>query len=153
MDDVALTYKQAGALDIDALLSLVHEYYACENLPLDDAVARRRLKEFIQNPQLGYIWLIMVGGNLEGYIAVTNGYGLEHGRNVILDEFYIRDSFRGRGIGKMTLRFIEEELRPRGVESIHTEVERGNTGALKFWENLGFHRQDRYPMVKMTRRS
>jgi ribosomal protein S18 acetylase RimI-like enzyme len=149
MNNVKVSFKQAQVSDIDVLLSLLREYYAYENLQLDDGAAQKRLTEFIGEPLLGNIWLIAVDSDIAGYIVVTNGYGLEHGRNVTIDEFYVCERFRGQGLGRKTMQFVLSELHRRGIESIHTEVERDNTKALKFWTDLGFHKHDRYSMVKM----
>jgi ribosomal protein S18 acetylase RimI-like enzyme len=149
MDNVTVNFQPAKISDIDVLLSLMREYYAYENLKLDDGAARKRLAEFISEPSLGNIWLITVDSDIAGYIVVASGYGLEHGRNVTIDEFYISERFRGQGLGKKTMSFVLSELRRGAVESTHTEVERNNTRGLKFWTDLGFHKHDRYSMVKM----
>ena len=47
---------------------------------------------------------------------MTFGYGLEsHGRFAFLDEMYIRDEYRGRGLGREALEAVEETCRRRRV--------------------------------------
>lgn len=146
-----INYKNAEVDDINNILKLMREYYAYENVQLNQQDARERLEEFIKNCQLGKIWLIEIDKTTAGYIVVTHGFGLEHGRNVTIDEFYIRENFRGQGIGQRTMQFIEEELRSMGISSIQTEVERKNHKAREFWEKLGFQKYDRFPMTKMIK--
>jgi len=47
------------------------------------------------------------------------------------------------------IKFIETEMRSKGVTSIHTEVKRNNYSAQTFWEKAGFQKYDRFPMKKM----
>lgn len=144
-----INYKTAQNDDINAIVNLMQEYYDYEGIKLDKQIACVRLKEFIEKSEAGKIWLILIDDDIAGYIVVVNGFGLEHGRNVMIDEFYIREEYRGFGIGHKTIKYIENEIRSIGIVSIHTEVKRRNTKAQLFWENLGFQKYDRFPMTKM----
>lgn len=151
MTILKINYKNAEIDDINNILKLMREYYAYENIQLDEQEAGKRLEELIKKSELGKIWLIEIDENIEGYIVVTNGFGLEHGRNVTIDEFYIREDFRGQRIGFRTMQFVEKELHSMGISSIHTEVERKNHKAQEFWESIGFQKYDRFPMTKMIK--
>jgi GNAT superfamily N-acetyltransferase len=149
MKNLEITYKIAEIKDIEDIVKLMHEYYDYDDLQFDEKIARARLHELVINHELGKIWLIVINKNIEGYIVVTNGFGLEHGRNVIIDEFYIRENYRGHGIGHKTIKYVENEMQAAGISSIHIEVVRKNNKAKAFWENLGFQKYERYLMVKM----
>jgi GNAT superfamily N-acetyltransferase len=151
MGNIQVTYKNAAISDIDTISRLMHEYYDYEGIQFDEPNARKRLHELITKPKLGKIWLIKINDNVEGYIVIAYGFGLEHGRNATIDEFYIRENFRGHGIGQKTIHFIENELRPTEIASIHTEVERKNHKAQEFWQSIGFQKYDRFPMAKITK--
>ena len=44
------------------------------------------------------------------------------GRNALLDEFFIKDSFRSKGIGKETLKFIEQHCKLNDIHAVHLQV-------------------------------
>lgn len=147
MGTLNINYKIAEIADTGVISELMQEYYEYEGLKLDKLIAYARLKELIEKHELGNIWLININESTAGYVVTTNGFGLEHGRNVTIDEFYIRDGFRGQGIGKKTIKFIKDKIYSIGITSIHTEVKRKNIKARLFWESCGFQKYDRYPMV------
>ena len=149
-----ILFKEARPADRDALIGLMREYYAHDGIRLLVTAAKARLKEFLMNPGLGKAWFIAdAEGEIMGYVVVTKGYGLEHGPNVTIDELYFRERYRGAGCGGKALRLLEDIASSWGVESIHTEVERDNAGAVRVWAKNGFHAHARYPMVEMLKYS
>lgn len=53
-------------------------------------------------------------------------------------DFYIADSFRGQGLGKKTMKALEEQLLEVGIEQIKLRVAYQNTRALKLYQDAGF---------------
>lgn len=127
----------------------MQEFYAVEHLPYDKKVAQDCLQEIIQNPALGHIYLIHIEENPVGYIVLTFGFSLEfHGRDALVDEFYIREAYRGKGIGTKTLEFIQNVCRQEGIHALHLEVDRGNIYAQELYRKSGFKDHDRYRLTK-----
>jgi GNAT superfamily N-acetyltransferase len=53
--------------------------------------------------------------------VLTLGYSLELlGRDAFIDEFYFRETYRGRGWGRQAIAFVEDAARSLGVNSIHS---------------------------------
>ena len=81
----------ATAGDIDLLLELMAEYYACDGLQFDPARARRALQQLLDDRSLGRSWLIQHDGKGVGYLFLTFGFSLEFGgRFGLVDELYLR---------------------------------------------------------------
>jgi len=144
-----VTFKAATENDIPQILVLMNQYYAYEGIPFVQQNARRRLIQLFKDPSLGQAWLIKQMGNTIGYVVITNGFGLEHGLNICVDELYLDPSSRGHGVGEKTIEFLKCYARKHKIVSINTQVEKRNRRACFFWESRGFERQDRYPMVHM----
>jgi GNAT superfamily N-acetyltransferase len=145
-------FQPARRADADQLLQLMEEYYRFDQIPFDPKIARAALDELLGNPTLGCIWLIQRGSEVIGYLALTFVFSLEfHGRNAVIDELYLRQEFRGRGIGTRAVRYVEEVCRAWGVPALHLEVERENEDAQEFWRRCGFEDHDRYLMTKWLR--
>ncbi len=84
-----------------------------------------------------------------GYIVLTFGYSLEFlGRDAFIDEFFLLPSHRGRGWGKKTLAFVEEQARHNHVRAIHLETVRTNDDAKRLYSKTGFVDRNHYLMSK-----
>ena len=135
--------------DLDLLCGFVREYYEFDGHPYDDGMVRQALDEFLRDPSLGGAWLICDGEKPVGYVVLTLGYSIEYrGRDSFIDEFFIRESHRGRGWGRQALDFVEGAARAMGVRAIHLEVMRSNAEAVEFYRHVGFESHDRHLMTK-----
>ncbi len=131
------------------VLELMHEFYLSEHLVFYRHFAHRALLRLIEDRSLGLIYLINMNNETAGYCVVTYGYSLEfHGRFALIDEFYIREAFRGLGIGAAALQFVEDQCRQLRISAIRLEVDRSNAGARRLYERFGFARHDRDLMTK-----
>ena len=82
---------------------------------------------------------------------VSFGYSVEMGGVIgFIDEFYIRENVRGRGMGGEVLRTLMPALADYGVKALRLEVKRDNEGASRLYTRLGFVARDDYHL--MTRR-
>jgi len=135
--------------EIETVVWLMREYYAFDHLAFDENIARTAVENFLNNQSLGYVWLILYEGEVIGYLVLTLGYSLEYGgRDAFIDEVYIRDTYRGRGIGTKALAFAEEACHALGVRALHLEVERTNTNAYGVYRKAGFVDHERSLMTK-----
>lgn len=150
MTDTPVTFKYAEEADIEILVEFMRELYEVDgSSPFDEEVARKATIDLIHDAAFGRIWLIKADKEAIGYAILTLGYSLEyHGRDGFLDEIYIRESYRGQGIGKEAIRLVEEEARALGVKALHLEVERENRRAQEVYRKIGFEDHDRYLMTK-----
>ena len=125
------------------------EYYAFDGHGFDAQKAGTALIALLRDPSLGRVWLILdretpdreiPNGEIPvGYIVICFGYSLEWlGRDAFVDEFYLRENYRGRGWGRKTLAFVEEAARTLAVRTLHLEVVEQNTTAFDFYRRLGF---------------
>jgi GNAT superfamily N-acetyltransferase len=134
---------------MDRALDLMAQLYAKGSGRHDRERARRGSEWLLAHPEYGGIWMIEVDGRVAGYLVLTIGYSLEFdGRFGLLDELYLEERSRGKGIGKVALAFAEQECRARGLAALRLEVDYGNGGALKLYRESGFKTHDRYFMTK-----
>jgi ribosomal protein S18 acetylase RimI-like enzyme len=142
-------FTLAGAADADELVGLMREFYAFDHIAFDEAAARGALREILGDGRFGVVHLIRVEAETAGYLVLTFGFSLEfHGRDAFVDELYLRENFRGRGIGKACIEFAAEVCRREGIAALHLEVERANTRAQGLYRRAGFRDHDRYLLTK-----
>jgi ribosomal protein S18 acetylase RimI-like enzyme len=147
------TFRVAADSDADFLLGMMQEYYAYDGHAFDRPRARAALLTFLRQPSFGRAWLVCDGEVAVGYIVLTFGYSLEYlGRDAFIDEFYLRPAHRGRGWGRETLSYVEEQARAAGVRSIHLEVVRSNTTAKQVYRRAGYADHEHYLMSKWIER-
>ncbi len=97
----------------------------------------------LRDANLCRTWLILDGNSPAGYIVLCFGYSLEWlGRDAFVDEFYLREEYRGRGWGRKTMAFLEEAAREAGIRALHLEVVQQNATALEVYRILGFAEHD-----------
>lgn len=132
-------FRLATTADAEQLLDFMREYYAFDGHHYDREAARTALLGLLKNPVFGLAWLILDCGAPVGYIVLCFGYSLEYlGRDAFIDEFYLIESYRGRGWGRRALEFACGQARLHHVRAFHLEVVSRNSAALDFYRKFGF---------------
>ena len=143
-------FRPAGAADADTLLPMIRALCEHDGTPFDETKVARALAQIIADESLGRVWLIECDAEPAGYVVLTFGFSLEFGgRDAFVDELYVRDGFRGRGLGRRAIELAERVCRGRGISALHLEVERANTTAQELYRRSGFRDHNRYLLTKM----
>ena len=136
-------FRLALESDANALLVFMREYYAFDGHGFDADKARGALTALLRDAGLGLAWLILDDEVPVGYIVLCFGYSLEWlGRDAFVDEFYLREEYRGRGWGRAAMAFLEDAARDAGVRALHLEVVRENAAALEIYRRTGFQEHE-----------
>jgi ribosomal protein S18 acetylase RimI-like enzyme len=147
----AVIFRPAVQDDEQALLRMMRDL--AEQEPgayyFDEPVVQEALRRFLRSPELGQAWVFFEAETPLGYIILTFGYSFEyHGRDSFIDELYIEPQYRGQGIGRRAMQFVEERARELGVNAIHLEVDRGNDPASELYRRTGYVDHSRFLMTK-----
>jgi ribosomal protein S18 acetylase RimI-like enzyme len=144
-----LSFRLAIEADAEILLEFMREYYAFDGHSFDPENTPAALLKLLRNPSFGRVWLIFDGKTPVGYVVLCFGYSLEFlGRDAFVDEFYLRENYRGRGWGARAMRFVEEVANDLEIKSLHLEVTRQNVKAKAFYQKLGFQDRAHHLMTK-----
>ena len=85
-------------------------------------------------------------GEIQGYAMVAKSFSTEFGKTCIwIEDLYIKNEYRGLGIGSMFLNYIKEKY---ADSIIRLEVEEENERAVKVYQKCGF---DVLPYMEMKR--
>lgn len=137
--------QRATRADIPQLLELIRAYHEFDHFDFDEADSRVAVEQLLADETLGRIWFIVENGALVGYLCICFGYSLEFlGRDSFIDEFFLIESARGRGLGTRALQSAVHEIRALGIRALHLEVERENENAQKLYRKLGFEDRRRF---------
>ena len=95
----------------------------------------------------GYIF--QEGQEIQGYGMVAKSFSTEYGRCCIwIEDLYIREPFRGNGIGSRFLNFMAEKY-PDAI--LKLEVEKENERAIKVYEKCGYETLPYFDMKRQNR--
>jgi len=147
---MAICFHAAAAENLPELLAMMQELQADDpwSVPFEPAAAAAAADRLLRDPSLGRVWLIASNGQNVGYIVMAFDYSLEYrGRGAWVDEFFVRPSHRGSGIGTEALEFFAQEAKRLGVTVLHLEVNHGNP-AIELYRRLGYEDHHRYLMTK-----
>jgi diamine N-acetyltransferase len=117
--------------------------------PFDEQRRRTIFDQFVRDSPYGRAWLIVEGERPAGYVVLTVSFSFEYrGCDAYIDELYIAEEHRGRGIGRQAMEFVETVARELGVNAMHLEVSRDNEAALELYRRIGYVDHGRYLMTK-----
>lgn len=128
----------AGPADDARLLSLMARYHEECGLPYDDDHRAAVAAPLLDGSPLGAIWLIGPARAPLGYVLVSFGWSVPLGGMIgWVEEVFIRQSVRNRGIGTEILHAVALSLGQAGVRALHARVD-DNARAAKFCARVGF---------------
>ena len=128
------TFKPLEITDISTITQMMQDFYAIDNYPMDVEVAKNLFQEFISNEHLGKSWLIYSENEIVGYIILTFIFSFEYGGKIaFVDELFIKETARGKGIGKEAIQFIQKEVPKLSLKLLYLEVEPHNENAQKLY--------------------
>ncbi len=143
-----ITFAAVDRTSVQQANALSNKLYLLEGLPMDEG-RRRAMFELAEHPEFGGAWLILADESVAGYVVLTACYSLEfHGRFGLLDEFYIDERWRGKGLGTAALDFVDRQCRSRGWKSVRLEVAVENLRAQELYRRSGFEAERRYLLTK-----
>jgi len=148
--NMQITFQLVRPEDLGELVVMMKELQEDDpwSVPFDESVAAAVTDRLLRDPTLGCVWFISESDQNIGYIVMAFDYSLEYrGRGAWVDEFFIRKSHRGLGIGTQALEFFAQQARQMGVTVVHLEVNQGNP-AIDLYRRLGYEDHQRYLMTR-----
>lgn len=140
-------FKPLEKHNIIIIIELMVDFYAIDGYPIDIEKSQDLLGQFIDNPALGMGWLIYWEEKVVGYLILTFVFSFEYqGKIAFLDELYVTEKDRGKGIGSEAIAFIKTESHKLSLKLIYLEVETHNEKAQKLYLANGFESHKRQLM-------
>lgn len=136
----------------DVLVPLVRAYHEFEHVRMSDAQRAAAVAPLLEpDSALGRIWLIVVDGRQVGYAALCFGYSIEfRGRDAFVDEFFLVESARGRGLGSRVLAQVKRQAAALGIAALHLEVARDNDRARSLYRKWGFRAREQFMLMSCS---
>jgi GNAT superfamily N-acetyltransferase len=141
--------RAATPADVAALLPLVEQYWAFEDIAgFDAASVGPVLARMLADPAHAGGWIALAHGQAVGYLLAVYVYSLEHrGLTAEIDEFFMLPSARGKGIGESLLGLAEAEFARRRCTNVFLQLGVGNDGARAFYCRHGYGERAGFEML------
>ena len=131
---------RATAADVEALLGLMHDFYAEAGFVLNRRPTAAALRVLLSSASLGCIWLARSNGVALGHAVLTVRFTMEHeGLSGYIDDLYVVPQSRRTGVGHALLTELVAECRARGCKALKVEVGQSNAAALGLYSKFGLH--------------
>ncbi len=100
---------------------------------------RATVEALSNSPERGEITLFLQDGQAAGYAIVVYFWSNEYGGKIgILDEMFVKKTFRGKGLGGLFLDRISQSS-DESIVALRLEVTQNNERAFSLYEKKGFH--------------
>lgn len=102
------------------------------------------VKSLLRNESLATPYFIQMGEERVGYVILTRYHSVEKGGlTIYIDELYVEDRYRKKGIGSKVMDEIMQLARTLGARTLWAQTETYNKAAQSFFSGHGF-RQNQY---------
>ena len=136
-----MTTRRANSADLEAMLSLISEFYEIDRHAYDEDRVAAALAPMLADDSLGQVWVLDDGIGPTGYAIITWTWSLESGgRDCILDEIYVRE--QGAGAGAELIERAISEAEAYGALALFLETEAHNTRVRGFYSRHGLAVED-----------
>lgn len=105
--------------------------------------------ELILNDTSTILFAIIEKKKMIGFMNIQCFYSIwSHGKVFFLDDFFIEESFRGRGYGEKALKSLQEYAKKGGIKRIQLMAENTNPKAIEFYRKHKFNEQEIHLFLK-----
>lgn len=126
--------------DRKAYLQMAHDFYHSKAVlhPIPDSYIEKTFNECMRSSDYAIAYILEYDGETAGYGLLAKTFSQEAGGCVCwIEELYILEAFRSKGLGGKFFKMLEEERGPE-VTRFRLEVEDDNKRAIALYERLGY---------------
>jgi GNAT superfamily N-acetyltransferase len=149
---VTILIDKAAPENIPQIIALMSEFAEYEKLLDSFEVTEMRLQEALfGDGKVADAILAFDGDAAIAYAVFFPYFATFRGqRGFYLEDIFITQQARGKGVGEMMLKYIAKLAKERGFERIDFQVLEWNTPAIAFYERFGAVRDDEERHFKFT---
>ena len=133
-----LKIRRIEPKDKELFLEMTEKFYSSDAVmhPIPEKYRADTFDEIISESPFADAFILELDEKPAGYALFSFTYSQEAGGKVVwIEELYVRESFRGMGVGKAVFEFAEKTF---GAKRIRLEVEPENKRAAQLYERLGY---------------
>ncbi len=134
-----IAIRRATEADVPLVLSFIRALAAYEKIAHEVIATEEMLRESLFGPEkAAEAVLAYWGAEPAGYAVFFHNFSTNAGkRGVYLEDLFVHDEYRGRGIGKALFDYVADVARGRGCARMNWAALKWNRKAIEFYESLG----------------
>ena len=138
LDTNTLLIRKGTKQDLPSVLDLIHELALFEKAPEQVTNTVNDMEEdgFGKNPAFNF-YVAELNDKIIGIAVYFIKYSTWKGKGLYLDDLFVTEKFRGKGIGKKLFDIIIEEAKKINAKQLHWQVLDWNTPAIDFYKKYG----------------
>lgn len=141
--------REIKAQDKDIFVQMAKEFYKSEavisEIPTQNIL--NTFDEVTSNSPYAKAYIIEHDGDIAGYALIAITYSNEAGGIVVwVEEIFIKEKFRGLGLGSEFLSYVEQEFGDK-AKRFRLEISHDNDSAQRLYERKGYEPLDYMQMV------
>ena len=134
--------------DRETYIALSEEFYSSDavshSIPVE--FHKNSFDELMRSDEYIECFILEHEGDTAGYALIAKTFSPEAGGVVVwIEELYVREGFRGKGLGKAFFAYMEQNY---NVSRYRLEVEPDNVRAKKLYSALGYKKLPYEQMIK-----
>lgn len=130
-----ITIREIKADDFTGLITLFTEFATFEKTPekMTNTVDRMTVEQAFFN---GFVAL-NDSEEIVGYVTHFFAYYTWIGKSLYMDDLYVKEEFRGHGIGTELINKVIEYAKTTNCQKVKWQVSEWNKPAIEFYKSLG----------------
>lgn len=145
---MTMKIKEISEKDREDYLQMAKEFYSmsCCDHSVDSSHFENAFDFCLTQNPYSKIFILQYDGQVAGYANIAFTYSIEAGGKVVLlEELFIKEQFRGKGLGRTFFEYVETNY---PAKRYRLEVTDCNVGAKKLYEKLGYSYLNYLQMLK-----
>ena len=120
--------------DFPGILSLIQEFATFQKTPGKVTI---NLQQMLDGKDLFHAFVAKQDGAIVGFASYFPAWYSWSGRALYLDDLYVQDAYRKKGIGKALLDAVIDKARMENCIKVRWQVSNWNTNAIGFYKKMG----------------
>jgi len=130
-----ITLRPAVENDFPAIVEMFREFAHFEHL--DDRLTNTVERMKAETEYFNCFVAVKDDDEILGYATYFFSYFTWTGKSLYMDDLYVRESYRGVGIGKLLINKVIEFAKTSGCHKLRWQVSDWNATAIGFYKSLG----------------
>ena len=146
-----LKIRETNEKDCELILSLIKEIAEYEKMSNQVIATEETLLEYIFKNNRAEVVILELDKNPIGYALFFYNFSTFVGRSgLYLEDIFIKNEFRGRGIGKEVFKFLAKKAREEGCKRMEWVCLDWNEPSINFYKSLGAIPMDEWTIYRLN---
>ncbi len=137
--------------DADSVLQFIHDLALYEKRAKEVKINLENIQEFMFEKKIAQAVIADIGGEDVGFAVFFHNFSTFIGRpGIYIEDLYVKEEFRKKGIGYLLFAFIADIAVQRGCATLEWTVLDWNTPSIEFYKKIGAKPKDEWTIYRLS---